>query len=171
MVANLAVLSIQTLQPMTSLDRTLWPARLSSLVLAALAAASVVYWGLRWSEPASTPRAYTDGPTSQRPIDSGRVALLLGAKPASENDEAAPAVNAASRYKLIGVIAQGRGNKVGSALIAIDGAPAKPFRVGDRLSDELVLQSVSARGAALASNMQAPVSVAIELPPLAGAKP
>jgi len=156
---------------MTSLDRTLWPARLSSFVLAALAATSVVYWGLRWSEPISTPRASGES-WSPRAIDTGRVALLLGAKPASEDDkESAPAVNAASRYKLIGVIAQGKGNKVGSALIAIDGAPAKPFRVGERLSDELLLQSVSARGAALAPSMQAPVSVAIELPPLSGAKP
>lgn len=157
---------------MTSLDRSLWPARLSSFVLAALAVASVVYWGLRWSEPISTPRAPADGLTNQREIDTARVAQLLGASPASEDDrDATPAVNAASRFKLIGVIAQGKGNRIGSALIAIDGAPAKPFRVGDRLSDDLLLQSVSARGAALAPSMQAPVGVALELPPLSSAKP
>ena len=156
---------------MTSLDQPLWPTRLSTLALAALAAASILYWGLRSSEPISTPRANGEG-FSQSPIDTGRVAQLLGASSApAGDDEAAPALNAANRFKLLGVIAQGKGGGLGSALITIDSAPAKPYKVGDRLSDELVLQSVSARGAALASNMQAPVSVAIELPPLAGIKP
>lgn len=156
---------------MTTLDRSLWPARLSTFVLAALAAASVVYWGLRWSEPISTPRANGDW-SGQRPIDTGRVAQLLGASatPASD-DEAAPAVNAAGKYKLMGVIAEAKGSGLGSALIAIDGAPAKPYKVGDRLSDDLWLQSVSARGAALASSMQAPVTIALELPALASLKP
>jgi len=39
------------------------------------------------------------------------------------------------------------------------------------LSDDLVLQSVSARGAALATSMAAPASVQLELPPLDGPKP
>jgi general secretion pathway protein C len=156
---------------MTSLDQTPWPARLSSFALAALAAASVVYWGLRWSEPVSAPRADGDW-TSESPIDTGRVAQLLGASAApAGDDEAAPAANPAGRYKLIGVIAQGRHSGLGSALIAIDGAPAKPYKVGDKLSDELVLQSVSKRGAALGPSLQAPASVTLEVPPLAGIKP
>ena len=156
---------------MTTLDRTLWPARLSTFLLAALATASVVYWGLRWSEPISTPRANGDG-FSQRPIDTGRIAQLLGASATPANGgSVAPAVNAMGQYKLIGVIAEAKGRGFGSALIAIEGAPAKPYRVGDRLSDDLLLQSVSARGAALASNMQAPASVKLELPPLATIKP
>lgn len=156
---------------MATLDQTLWPARLSTFVLAALAAASVVYWGLRWSEPISTPRANGDW-ASPSPIDTGRVAQLLGASTApTGDDEEAPAVNAAGRYRLIGVIAKGRSSGLGSALIAIDSAPAKPYKVGDKLSDELVLQSVSARGAALAPSMQAPASITLEVPPLAGIKP
>ncbi len=156
---------------MSTLELSPWPARLSSFLLAALAAASVAYWGLRWSEPVSPPRASGEW-ARPSPIDSGRVAQLLGASAAPTSDaEAAPAVNATSRYKLIGVIAQGRGSGLGSALIAIDDAPAKPYKVGDRLSDELVLQSVSARGAALAPSRQAPASVTLEVPPLAGINP
>lgn len=156
---------------MTTLDRSIWPARLSTFLLAALAAASVVYWGLRWSEPIPTPRANSDW-SNPRPIDTARVAQLLGASATPASDGAgAPAVNAAVNYKLEGVIAQGRDSGLGSALIAIDGEKAKPYKVGDRLSDDLVLQSVSARGAALASSMQAPVSIALELPPLASLKP
>ncbi|MCM2340211.1 general secretion pathway protein C [Rhodoferax sp.] len=155
---------------MTTLDRTLWPARLSTFALAALAAASVVYWGLRWSEPISTPRANDDA-FSQRPVDTGRIAQLLGASATPDNGgPAAPAVNATSQYKLLGVIAGAKGRGFGSALIAIDGEPAKPYKVGDRLSDDLLLQSVTARGATLAPGMQEPASVELELPPLATIK-
>jgi general secretion pathway protein C len=151
---------------MTTLDQTLWPARLSTFILAALAAASVVYWGLRWSEPISTPRANGDG-FSQRPLDTGRIAQLLGASATPAN---APAVNATAQYKLLGVIAGAKGRSFGSALIAIDSEPAKPYKVGDRLSDDLLLQSVTARGATLAPGMQEPASVELELPPLATIK-
>jgi general secretion pathway protein C len=156
---------------MATIDRSIWPARLSTLLLAALAAASVVYWGLRWSEPVSLPRA-SQGGASPRSIDTGRVAQLLGASAApAGDDEAEPAINAAGKYKLMGVIAQGRGSGLGSALIAIDDAPAKPYKVGDRLSDDVLLQSVSKRGAVLASSMQAPAAIALELPPLATINP
>jgi len=86
-----------------------------------------------------------------------------------DDDEAAPVVN---HYKLIGVIAQGRGSGLGSALIATDSAPGQTrTNVGDRLSDELVLQSVSARGATLAPSLRAPASLTLEVPPLAGINP
>lgn len=156
---------------MATLDHTIWPARLSTFVLAALAAASVVYWGLRWSEPIAAPRA--GGVWSElRPIDTARVAQLLGASATPAGNGSAPPVsNAAATYKLEGVIAQGRSSGRGSALIAIGGEKARPYKVGDRLSDDLVLQSVSARGAALAPSMAAPISVQLELPPLDGLKP
>ena len=156
---------------MATIDRSLWPARLSTLVLAALSAASVVYWGLRWSEPVSLPSA-SHGGASPRSIDTGRVAQLLGASAAPAGDDGAePAISAAAKYQLMGVIAQGRGSGLGSALIATDDAPAKPYRVGDRLSDDLLLQSVSKRGAVLASSMQAPAAITLELPPIATIKP
>ncbi|MDD2918195.1 type II secretion system protein N [Rhodoferax sp.] len=156
---------------MAMLDRAIWPARLSTFALAALAAASVVYWGLRWSEPLTAPPS--SGVRSEpRPIDTARVALLLGASASpADAGAAAPTVNAAANYKLEGVIAQGRSSGRGSALIAIGGEKAKPYRVGDHLSDDLLLQSVSARGAALAPGMAAPASIQLELPPLDGLKP
>lgn len=156
---------------MTTLDPGLWPARLSTFVLAALAAASVAYWSLRWSEPPATPRFSGEG-FSQRPIDTARVAQVLGASTTPVSNAAtAPVASAAVNYKLEGVIAQGRSSGRGSALIAIGGEKAKPYKVGDRLSDDLVLQSVSARGAALAPDMAAPTSIQLELPPLDGLKP
>lgn len=154
---------------MATPDLTLWPARLSTFLLASLAAASLVYWSLRWTEPASTPRAGSDWSTP-RPIDTGRVAQLLGATAAPADGDDTP-VQTSSQYKLLGVIAQGRNGGFGSALIAMDGEKAKPYKVGDRLSDDLVLQSVSARGAVLAADMKAPASIALELPPLATISP
>lgn len=156
---------------MATLEPKLWPARLSTFLLAALAAASLVYWGLRWSEPASTLRAGSDW-SNPRSIDTGRVAQLLGATaaPANSDGDDDP-VNASSQYKLLGVIAQGLSGGFGSALIAMNDEKAKPYKVGDRLSDALVLQSVSARGAALGPSLQAPASVTLEVPPLAGIKP
>lgn len=152
---------------MATLDRSLWPLRLSTFVLAALAAASVVYWGLRWSEPLSPLQVSSDW-SGPRPIDPARIAQLLGAS-ATPSGAAAPAVNVAGNYRLEGVIAQKRGS--GSALIAVGSDKAKPYKVGDRLTDDLVLQSVSARGATLAASLQAPASIELELPPLASLKP
>ena len=72
--------------------------------------------------------------------------------------------SAASHFKLSGVVAsQG---KNGYALISIDGKPARPYRVGARLNDALLLHSVAPRSAALAASLDAPVSVTLDLPKL-----
>jgi len=136
-----------------------------------MAAASVAYWGLRWSEPRMMPRDSGEW-VSQRPIDTSRVAQVLGASAAPVGTAAAaPVSDAVVNYKLEGVIAQGRSSGRGSALIAIGSEKARPYKVGDPVSDDLVLQSVSARGAVLAPAMAAPASIELELPPLDGVKP
>jgi general secretion pathway protein C len=77
---------------------------------------------------------------------------------------AAPAPSA-SQFKLLGVVTEGR--QRGYALIAIDDQPAKPYRVGAPVGETLVLRSVAARSAALATDAQAPASVQLVLPELA----
>jgi len=74
--------------------------------------------------------------------------------------------SAGAQYQLLGIISQGA--KRGSALIGIDGQPPKPYRVGERLTDNLVLQSVQARSAVLASDVNAADGIGLELPPLPG---
>jgi general secretion pathway protein C len=54
------------------------------------------------------------------------------------------------------------------ALIAVDGKPARGFKVGAAVDGEIVLQSVHPRGAALGSR-DAPPQVRLELPPLPAA--
>lgn len=142
-----------------------WLIRFVTFLLAALAAASVSYWVLKWPAPTSTVRAIAPEPALP-PIDTAKVAQLLGSNPNTAGNQA-PTVNAQSRYKLLGVIAEGAHG--GSALIAIDGETAKPYRVGEHLSDNLVLQSVKARSATLAASLQDNAGVTLELPPLPGA--
>lgn len=120
-----------------------WPARLVTLALWALAAASVVVWGLRLSAPASgmaPPAAPQDLPVP----DTQAIARLLGAVSAAPS--APPA--SASRFALIGVLA-GKNGSSGAALIKVGAEPAKTFRVGAVVDGELVLQSVGQHGVEL----------------------
>jgi general secretion pathway protein C len=64
---------------------------------------------------------------------------------------------------MLGVVADQ--HSAGAALIAVDGKPAKPYRVGDVVEDGLVLQSVKGRNAALGPVSGAAV-LTLELPPL-----
>lgn len=142
-----------------------WPIRLVTFFLAALAAASVGFWTLRW--PSSAPSTHqTVAPSAPATIDTAKLALLLGA-PTNQGSTVSPAPKpAGAQYQLLGIIAQGA--KQGSALIGIDGQPPKPYRVGEHLTDSLVLQSVKARSAVLASDVNAADGISLELPPLPG---
>lgn len=142
----------------------LWRLRLVTFALAALAAASALFWGLKWQNP-STPARVAPIMPQARAIDSTKVAFLLGARPASAN--AAP-ISTASNYKLLGVIAQGKQH--GSALIAVEGAPPKPFRVGDTVANDLRLVSVAARSVTLGSGAPGEDGVTLTLPPLPGTR-
>jgi general secretion pathway protein C len=141
---------------------SLWWLRTATFLLAALAAASAAYWVLKWR--ATTPPnpgaaiAYS-APTATDPRALAR--LLGGGQTALA---ATLTVSAASHFKLMGVVVDAAKN--GYALIAIDGRPARPYRVGARLNDDLVLHSVAARSAALAASVEAPVSVTLDLPKL-----
>ena len=76
------------------------------------------------------------------------------------------AVNAiaptSTRYTLVGIIANRYGG--GAALISVDGKAAKPVRVGAFIDDRLMLQSVEGRRALLASGMDKPPEVSLDLP-------
>jgi general secretion pathway protein C len=67
-----------------------------------------------------------------------------------------------SRFHLLGVVADAGGH--GAALIAVDGKPPKPYRVGAPIDQDLVLQSVGPRRATIAPSMTGPASVTLELP-------
>ncbi|MDO8767429.1 MAG: hypothetical protein Q7K57_01720 [Burkholderiaceae bacterium] len=93
-------------------------------------------------------------------VDSTAVAKLLGA---TNSIAGQPGIMpASSNYALFGLAVTGSGT--GVALIATDGKPAKPYRVGSNVADNWVLKSVSRTEAILASAMNAPDGMKLELP-------
>lgn len=138
-----------------------WGSRAVTFVMAALAAASGVYWLLQWPGAAVSPAATVLAPTPV-PNDPAALAGLLGG--ASAAMPAAAVANAASRFVLAGVVAGA--SHGGAALIAIDGKAAKPYAVGSRVDDGLVLQSVASRRAVLAVSPDGPAAMTLEMKPL-----
>jgi general secretion pathway protein C len=153
--------------PLKSLN--FWGPRLSAFFVAALVAASMTYWVLRWPD-VSAADAFLQGvpeagyTQTSVPPDSQVLARLMG------NDrkgatEAAFSGGLASRFVLSGVVAGATGS--GAALIAVDGKPVRSYGVGSRVVDGLVLQAVAPRRAMLAEGPHAPASVTLEMKPLA----
>lgn len=139
----------------------LWRVRLVTLALAALAAASVVFWALKISAPAQLqlePAALA-GSDSLRP-DAAASARALGATPTTDAAPA-PAV-VAQRWSLSGVARAGTAQ--GVALIAADGERAKPYRLKARLQDGLFLVALEPRKAHLGPTEEGPISTTLELP-------
>ena len=136
-----------------------WAPRLVTLGVWALALASVAYWGLKSTADAAGPQTAVST-HSRAPIDTAAVARVLGA--VSQGVGTETLVNPSTRFVLSGVIAgQGRS---GAALIAVDGKPSKPYRVGSVVDGNLLLQSVGPRRAELANSLDGPAAFALELP-------
>ncbi|MFZ5487446.1 MAG: type II secretion system protein N [Pseudomonadota bacterium] len=137
-----------------------WGVRLATFVLWLLAAASVAYWGLRLAgrtQDVALPAVVT-APAAP---DVQAIARLLGAG-AAPVAAAAPQASLASRFALIGVLA-GQHSGGGAALIAIDGKPPKPYRVGAQVEDGLVLLALGPREARLGPP-GGPATLTLELP-------
>jgi general secretion pathway protein C len=124
------------------------------------AAASVVYWTLALTAPRAVPLP-PPAPSAAAAIDPIAVARLLGGSDALP-PVAAQAAPAVSRFALIGVVS---GNRSGNAaLIAVDGKPAKPYKVGSAIEDGLVLQSASPRQVTLAATSGGPALFTLDMP-------
>ncbi len=140
-------------------------AKAVTFALSALVAASAVYWGLQWGGTPVTFMATQPNPSATAAPDPQAVARALGGGMAVVTAaSASSAVSANSRLILVGVVADV--HSAGVALIAVDGKPAKPFRVGATVDGSLVLQSVGARKATLGADRDASVPVVLELPAL-----
>jgi general secretion pathway protein C len=114
---------------------------------------------MRWpsaSSDAALPVAAA--PEALPAVDANVVARLLGTQAVVS---VAPP-DAASRFRVTGIVAQGAGK--GVALVSMDGKPAKPYRVGSQLDTGWVLQSVAARSIALGAELNGPALLQLELP-------
>jgi general secretion pathway protein C len=141
--------------------------RWTTLAVWAQVAASAVYWGLQLFVAArdAPPRTQMAQPAT---VAHGDLARLLGAD--APPPAAAPEPAADARYQLIGVVSPraARAGREGLALIAVDGKPAKAFRVGAVVDGQTVLKSVSARGAMLGM-ADGVAGVTLNIPPPAPA--
>lgn len=147
---------------MASTAHTIWFSRIVSFLLAALAAGSVAFWALKWSNPMTPANATAVQLQAPVAADTATVAKALGGGPAAPT---AATPLASSRFVLVGVLA-GKSQE-GAALIAVDGKPAKPVRVGGNVGDDWTLRSVQTRRAVLARSGE---EVQIDLPALATIK-
>lgn len=147
-------------------------ARLSAFVIWALVATATVFWGMRLvvrADPVPANAVVVSDATHL----SGDFSRLLGAEPVTAV-AAAPQIS--SRFRLIGVVAGRPGQEgatPGVALISIDGKPARAFKAGARIEDELLLQDVSMRSASIGKQGGAPFVLEIPLlpPPATGVLP
>lgn len=107
--------------------------------------ASALFWGVKLFAQAPALPDQVQLPT--RPVlQVGDLARLLGAS-AAEDDNTEPAPAGSERFALLGVVAP-RGaamSSQGVALIAIDGQPAKAFKTGSVVIDDLTLLAVEKR--------------------------
>lgn len=133
----------------------------------ALAAACAAFWASRvFVRPAGLPPGTTTVASGQ--ALRGEVSRLLGEPAADEEAPAAPVVAESSRFRLLGVAAPRapQAAREGVALIAIDGKPARAYRVGAVVDGALVVQRVHARGADLGGRDADQPSVSLTVAPL-----
>jgi general secretion pathway protein C len=130
----------------------------ATLLVWGVVAFSAVTWGLRWSATGDAPSNTTTVAQALPEVDVSAAARGLGVAPV----QVAAAPTLASRFQLQGVMAGGP--NAGAALIAVDGKPAKPYRVGAVVADGMVLQLAQGRRISLGASMDGPQTLVLELP-------
>jgi general secretion pathway protein C len=133
----------------------------------AAVAATAVFWGLRLFVPgAPTPEAGIAASRASALAPADLTRLLGGGAEASGAGRAAPAP-ADARFKLLGIAALQDGGAASRslALLAIDGKPARSFRLGEVVDGDWVLQQVDARSVVIGPPGGAP-ALTLNLPPL-----
>jgi general secretion pathway protein C len=135
-----------------------WPSA-SAALLGCAAAASVVFWVLNFPSGMAVqglPLAQSTGPATGP--SSVHTAKALGVQAALPDVSIAQS----SRFVLWGLVAGASGQ--GSALIAVDGQPPRPYRVGQTVTDGVVLQGLAPKRAQLGANAQGAALFSLSLP-------
>jgi general secretion pathway protein C len=135
--------------------------RLFSLLVWALVAYSAVVFVLRWDDRGdddANPSVDTGQRQPSLPeVDSSAVSKALGASPPQSAN-----ASVASRFVLVGVMDGGPAQ--GVALISVDGKPAKPYRVGQAVSEGLVVVATGPKKAELGPQLGASATLVLDLP-------
>ena len=141
-------------------DANSWTLRLFTLLVWLLVGLCAAYWAFKFvtTKPVEATAALA---TPTVVVDSKAIAKLLGATDNVAKQPTTIAV-ASTKFVLFGLAATAGGK--GVALIALDGKPARPYRVGSLVADDLVLKSISKTGVILAASLTAADGVSLELP-------
>jgi general secretion pathway protein C len=133
--------------------------RLTSLLVWAVVAYSAVVFGLQWGGgvPVDAVVAGSEQKQVSPDVDSLSVSKALGVAPVQS-----ASASLASRFVLVGVMDGGPSQ--GVALISVDGKPAKPYRLGQTVSDGLVVVGTGPKKAELGPQMGVASSLVLELP-------
>ena len=133
--------------------------RLTSLLVWAVVAYSAVVFALQWG--GGVPVDYAVAGSEQKQVlpdlDALAVSQALGAAPLQS-----ASASLASRFVLIGVMDGGPSK--GVALISVDGKPAKPYRLGQTVTDGFVVLATGPKNAELGPQLGATSSMVLELP-------
>ena len=134
-----------------------WPAAAAATLLWALVAGSLTLWWLHMPHPAGS---VAEEASAAQAVDKAKahdaVVRALGRASAAEN---APDVQ--KRFVLLGVIAGAGGQ--GSALLMVDGQPARTFIRGQEVVEGWRLAAVDSTGVRL-EPLQAGAALALPLP-------
>ena len=133
--------------------------RLTSLLVWAVVAYSAVVFALQWGGgvPVDAVVAGSEQKQVLPEVDALAVSKALGAAPVQS-----ASASLASRFVLVGVM--DGGPTQGVALISVDGKPAKPYRLGQTVSDGFVVLATGPKKAELGPQLGAASSLVLELP-------
>ena len=149
------------MQSIRSLLQPFAPAfsRLTSLLVWAVVAYSAVVFALQWGGgvPVDAVVAGSEQKQVLPEVDALAVSKALGAAPVQP-----ASASLASRFVLVGVM--DGGPTQGVALISVDGKPAKPYRLGQTVSDGFVVLATGPKKAELGPQLGAASSLVLELP-------
>jgi hypothetical protein len=135
-------MKINPLARLSSMGRTAW---LATLAAFAGLCGVLAYWGVQLTAPrAPVAPATLQAAGGERPDLSP--ALPLFGQPAGARVEQAPALG---NVQVLGVVAAGR---LGSAILIVDGKPARSFAVGDPLGPGQRVSSVRADAVVIDDN-------------------
>ena len=149
------------MQSIRSLLQPFAPAfsRFTSLLVWAVVAYSAVVFALQWGGgvPVDAVVAGSEQKQVLPEVDALAVSKALGAAPVQS-----ASASLASRFVLVGVMDGGPSQ--GVALISVDGKQAKPYRLGQTVSDGFVVVGTGPKKAELGPQMGVASSLVLELP-------
>ena len=133
--------------------------RLTSLLVWAVVAYSAVVFALQWWDgvPGDTVVLGSEQKQVLSDVDSLSVSTALGVAPVQS-----ASASLASRFVLVGVM--DGGPLQGVALISVDGKPAKPYRLGQAVSEGFVVVGTGPKKAELGPQLGVASSLVLELP-------